>query len=307
MYNYNTLKNEFLQYKNFLGIKYKSGKVIINEIVTFLNDNKVNEITKDVTIKYTSLNKNIKSNTISRNMSVFREFCKFLKYQKGIDCYQIPNKFYIQKFHNFTPHIFSHEEIKTIYSNLNCLEKNYHNTFCQKQAYKLIIKILYQTGMRVGEVLNLNKLDYNNELSIFHLKDTKNNEERIVAIPSNLNKEINTFINKFNIKDKIFNISICAINIYFKKVLRLSNIIITDNGPRVHDLRFTFIVHSIEQAINNKENLDVFLPILQAQVGHKSINSLSYYFHITNDILNITNKISEKHLGYLIRKCDDYE
>ncbi len=307
MYNYNTLKDEFLQYKHFLGMKYKTEKTVMNEIVQFLVNNNINMITKDTVIKYAHINPNISSNTLARNMVVFREFCHFLKIQKGIDCYQIPHKLYPQNHHNFIPYIFSHEEIKEIYSNVNYVSKGYHYSYYHQQAYPLIIKILYQTGMRIGEVLKLTKDHYNNELGLFTLIDTKNGSDRNVCLPSRLNKEIQAFIEKFNINDKLFTISYCSIKSYFKKVLRLSNITITDKGPRLHDLRFTFIVHSIEQAMNRKDDLDVFLPILQAQVGHSSISSLAYYFHITNDILNITNKISEEELGYLIKEVYEYE
>ncbi len=307
MYNYNTLKDEFLQYKHFLGMKYKTEKTVMNEIVQFLISNNINIITKDTVIKYACINPNISSNTLARNMGVFKEFCNFLQLQKGIACYQIPHKLYPQNHHNFIPYIFSHEEIKAIYSNIHYVDKGYRYSYYRQKAYPLIIKILYQTGMRIGEVLNLTKQHYNSELGLFTLVDTKNSKDRNVCLSSHLNKEIQTFIKKFNINDKLFTISNSSIEIYFKKVLRLSNITITDKGPRVHDLRFTFIVHSIEQAMNRKDDLDVFLPILQAQVGHSSLSSLAYYFHITNDILNITNKISEEELGYLIKEVYEDE
>lgn len=307
MYNYNTLKEEFLQYKYFLGMKYRTERIVINAIVKYLIDNNINDITKEVTRDYARINSNLNSNTIARNMEVFREFCNFLKIQKGIDCYQIPNKLYPQNHHNYTPYIFNHEEIQSIYANLNYINYDYRYSYKNQIMYPIIIKILYQTGMRIGEILNLKLNNYNYEFSIFTLIDTKNNEDRNVAIPSSLNEEIRKYIIKFSVKDKIFTITCSAVEEYFKNVLRLSNINLYNNGPRLHDLRHTYVVHNIEQAVKRKDNLDVFLPILQAQLGHKSLTVLSYYFHITNDVLNITTKISEEELGYLIRELVNYE
>jgi len=302
MYNYNTLKEEFLQYKHFLGMKYKTDKIVMNEIVKYLTNNNINEITKDVTKDYARINPNLNSNTIARNMGVFREFCNFLKFQKRINCYQIPNKLYPQNHHNYIPYIYSHDEIKEIYKNLNYINNGYHYSYKKQIMYPIIIKILYQTGMRIGEVLNLNINNYNYEIGIFTLIDTKNGEDRNVAISDSLNEEIKNYINKFDIKDIIFEVNLSTIENYFKQILRLSNIKIIDNGPRVHDLRHTYVVHNIKQAIKRNDNLDVFLPILQAQLGHKSLTALSYYFHITNDVLNVTTKMSEEELGYLIRE-----
>lgn len=304
MCDYNTISDEFIQFKHFLGYKYKTDEIVINEIKKYLIKNKITEITKEVTEDYARVNLNISANTIARNMGVFREFCNFLKYQKGIACYQIPNKIYQQNHHNFIPYIFSYKEIKLIYFNLEKPLKNHHYNYYKQIAYPLIIKILYQTGIRIGEVLNIKIKDYNYKLSVFKLINTKNNEERYVAISNKLNEEINKFVTKFfynkQNNEYVFKISNNAMAKYFKKVLMLSNIKITDKGPRLHDLRHTFVVHNIDKAIKQNKDINQILPIIMTQIGHKSLNSIAYYFHISKDIIGTVNEISQNELGYLI-------
>lgn len=304
MCNYNTIFDEFIQFKRFLGYKYKTDEIVINEIKDYLIKNNITKITKEVTEDYARINPNLSSNTIARNMGVFREFCHYLKYQKNIDCYQIPNKIYPQSHNNFIPYIFSYEEIKLIYSNLENPLKNYHYSYYKQKAYPLVIKILYQTGMRIGELLNMKLENYDYELSIFKLTNTKNNEERYVAISEHLNEDINWFVTKFLYnkpkEEYIFAIHGNSVLLYFKKVLKVSNIKITDKGPRLHDLRHTFVVHNIDKAIKQNKDVNQILPIIMTQLGHKSLNSIAYYFHISKDILGTVNEISEKELGYLI-------
>ena len=304
MCDYNTIFDEFIQFKHFLGYKYKTDEIVINEIKNYLIENNITKITKEVTEDYARVNLNLSSNTIARNMGVFREFCLYLKYQKNTDCYQIPNKIYPQNHNNFIPYIFSYKEIKLIYSNLENPLKNYHYSYYKQKAYPLIIKILYQTGMRIGELLNMKLENYDYELSIFKLTNTKNNEERYVAISKHLNEEINWFVTKFLYnkpkEEYIFAIHGNSVLLYFKKVLKVSNIKITDKGPRLHDLRHTFVVHNIDKAIKQNKDVNQILPIIMTQLGHKSLNSVAYYFHISKDILGTVNEISEKELGYLI-------
>ena len=304
MCNYNTIFDEFIQFKRFLGYKYKTDEIVINEIKDYLIKNNITKITKEVTEDYARINPNLSSNTIARNMGVFREFCHYLKYQKNIDCYQIPNKIYPQSHNNFIPYIFSYEEIKLIYSNLENPLKNYHYSYYKQKAYPLVIKILYQTGMRIGELLNMKLENYDYELSIFKLTNTKNNEERYVAISEHLNEDINWFVTKFLYnkpkEEYIFAIHGNSVLLYFKKVLKVSSIKITDKGPRLHDLRHTFVVHNIDKAIKQNKDVNQILPIIMTQLGHKSLNSIAYYFHISKDILGTVNEISEKELGYLI-------
>ncbi|HCY43996.1 MAG TPA: hypothetical protein DHU33_01055 [Firmicutes bacterium] len=302
MYDYNSLTNDFLQYKRFLGYKYKSDEIIIKEIVKYLNDNNISIITKEITERYARINPNLAANTISRNMDTFREFCAYLKLRE-IPCYQIPLKLYPQNHKSYFPYIFSKKKIRLIYNNLNIISKSYHYNYYQKTIYPLIIKLLYQTGMRIGEVLNLKYKDYLDD-NYFILRKTKNDEERIIILPSKLNEEFKTFYYKFKNcymeDDKIFLCCTSTIRIYFFKVLKAANIKKNSNGPRLHDLRHTFITHTIQKFIAEGKNLEIILPVLQAYVGHKSIESITYYFHITNDILKEINTISERNLGYLI-------
>ena len=67
-----------------------------------------------------------------------------------------------------------------------------------------------------------------------------------MAISDKLNDEITKFISKFYLNkhpdELIFKVSEGTIENYFKKVLTISDIKITDKGPRLHDLRHTFVV-----------------------------------------------------------------
>ena len=303
MCNYHTLGNNFLQYKRFLGYKYKTDEIVIKEIVKYLENNNVNVITKEVVENYARINRNLSSNTIARNMGVFREFCKYLKLQK-IETYQIPNGIYTSNPNNYIPYIFSKNEMKNIYNNLNSVLNSPRYNYYRKTIYPLIIKILYQTGMRIGEVLSLKINDYDIGNGILYIKDPKNNMERLICLPKNIIVELNNYISKFNYlfneNNVIFNVKSATIKKYFYKVLKEVNINRTDTGPRLHDLRHTFVVHRIEKYTKEQVDFNIMLPVLQAHLGHQSLSSLTYYFHMTEHILKDINKVSEEYFGYLI-------
>ena len=306
MCNYHTLGIDFLQYKRFLGgYKYKTDEIVIKEIVKYLENNNVNVIAKEVIENYARINSNLSSNTIARNMGVFREFCKYLKLQK-VEAYQIPNGIYTRNPNNYIPYIFSKNEMKKIYNNLNSVLNSPRYNYYRKTIYPLIIKILYQTGMRIGEVLSLKINDYDIGNGILYIKDPKNNMERLICLPKNIIVELNNYISKFNYlfneNNAIFNAKSNAIEKYFYKVLKEVNINRTNTGPRLHDLRHTFVVHRIEKYAKEQVDFNAMLPVLQAHLGHQSLSSLTYYFHMTEHILKDINKVSEEYFGYLIPK-----
>lgn len=311
MNNWQELGNKFIKQKRYLGYKYRTDSIVIKSITTFLETENVTDINKDVVDKYVRLNLNISSNTLARNIGVFREFNKYLNNQ-DIKCYQIPLKIYQQHQREFIPHIFSKDEIKMIIKNSYKIKLKYYS-YKKEQTIPIIFKILYQTGMRVGEVLNLKIKDYK-EQEYFLVEHSKNDEERIIYLPKSLNEEILKYYLKFHYnkeQDEYFfqirngKISNSTVDKWFYSILKMSKIKRSENSPRVHDLRHTHIVHCIEKWLKEKKDINVMLPVLQTYVGHSSIKSLEYYFQITQNMINEIGRISEKKLGNIIPELKD--
>ena len=312
MNNWQEHGENFIKQKQFLGYKYKTDTVVVKSIITFLNENNVKTITKEIIEKYSKINVNLKYNTIARNMGVFREFNKYLKTQ-NIDCYQIPLKLYPQK-HNYIPYIYSKDEIKSLIAASYEVAKTLPYSYKREQTIPLIFKILYQTGMRIGEVLNLKVKDYLKDDECFYLKDTKNGQERLIYLPKSLNNEILKYHSKFHFKDNddyFFKITNGKINEktiinYFNKMLKSININKTIKH-RVHNLRYCFIIHYLEKMLLEGKDVNAILPILRVHVGHQSLKALEYYFKITKNIINEIGKISEQKLGILIPDIKEKE
>lgn len=70
---------------------------------------------------------------------------------------------------------------------------------------------------------------------------------------------------------------------FFHKLLKICNIPYIGNrqGPRIHDLRHTFAVHSLVQMGHNGMDLYTGLPILSACLGHRSLSSTEKYVRLT--------------------------
>ena len=66
-------------------------------------------------------------------------------------------------------------------------------------------------------------------------------------------------------------------------------------GPRLHDLRHTFAVHSLQQLAENGEDLYTVLPILSEYMGHSSVSATQYYLRLTAEVFpDIMEMVEEK-------------
>ena len=73
---------------------------------------------------------------------------------------------------------------------------------------------------------------------------------------------------------------------WFRKILRMAGIpFIGDHrGPRVHDLRHTFAVHSLMKQVRSGRDIYCLLPILSVFMGHKTLAGTEHYVRLTSEI-----------------------
>lgn len=88
---------------------------------------------------------------------------------------------------------------------------------------------------------------------------------------------------------------------WFKKVLTICVILHQGNhkGPRVHDLRHTFAVHSLVKMAKTGLDLYYALPLLATCLGHKSLTSTERYVRLTAEIYPDLLKDEKGICGYV--------
>ena len=130
----------------------------------------------------------------------------------------------------------------------------------------LIMKTLYQTGIRLSELIQLKEIDVgNNEIKVIG----KRNKERIVPISNDFTNELKKFIkikkdNLGNDHDYLF-VSDTGNKIYEKFVYRKVNhylgIVSSQQKKSPHVLRHTFATHML----NNGADLNAIIEIYQSE------------------------------------------
>ena len=72
---------------------------------------------------------------------------------------------------------------------------------------------------------------------------------------------------------------------FFKKILRQCGIAHKgkNQGPRVHDLRHTFAVHTLQKMATEGVDLYAGLPVLSVLLGHASVRETEWYRRLTRE------------------------
>lgn len=279
---------DFLEYLDV--IKKHSDNTIINyqnDLLDFLefNDNKIIKVDKDTVNRYMQYlyDKNVSKATISRRLSSLRSFYNYL-YKSGM-----VDKNYFTMIKNPKKESSLPKFVKDIDIDKMFSIPDTRNPLGQRNL--LIIRMLYATGVRVSELVNICVKDIDiNERTIRILG--KGSKERVVVFGNNTKDVLSLYLNNGRYKLSCGNNDYLFLNKdgdklsdrYVRKII--DDIIIKASiqmHVSPHMLRHTFAT----DMLNNGADLVSVKDLL----GHESLNTTSIYTHVSDDkIREIYNK-----------------
>ena len=293
---------DFIHLKEATGCNYLRGKWILSEIDHFFRENNILEpvITRELVQRWRKTRINDSPSTIYNKYSILAQLARYMSRQ-GCNCFipRLPDSG--RSKCNFTPYIFTHNQIDGILQlsdRLRIYDRHMNNTmFC----VPAVLRLLYSTGLRVSEVLSIKNADVKFDKGYIHIRKTKNGSERVVPINDSLREVLQQYASYRN-RMPIMNVGspnsfffiktdgkYCnAQSVYkwFRQLLAECDIPYSGNhhGPRVHDLRHTFAVHAMVQMAHNGQDLYSSLPVISACLGHKSLFATEQYVRLTGDM-----------------------
>ena len=242
----------------------------------------------------------LKSSSTKRITTTLRSFAKYLVAVLQLnDVYVIPNLIK-RRDESFIPYIFSHSEIATLLETINKYSFwKYSATPNMLNCIPCIFTMLYCTGMRVSEVSNLKVGDIDLEQRIIHINHAKNDNRRIVTISQTLADACCEYLEKseklplssvYFFDSGNFHkdgyVSSRRIYVYFRRFLDSAGIEHKGRGygPRLHDIRVTFAVHSLQQLSKLPGDINTHIISLSEFMGHRSIYETQDYLWLTNEL-----------------------
>lgn len=209
---------------------------------------------------------------------------------------------------DFTPYIFTKDQILAFFDVCDQLDNKTTNRLTSF-AIPILFRLLYATGLRIGEALSLTCQDVNLKDSYLIVRNSKNGMDRMVPISDTLTDVCKVYFEYRNHYTKmIYNVSDCffiyqngskcnsdVIYRWFRIILYKAGISHGGRGigPRVHDFRHTFACHSLTAMTANGLDLYYSLPILSTYLGHRSLAATDGYVRLTAQMYpQISDKVN---------------
>lgn len=271
---------KYLKYqKNYSDFTICSYENDILEFLSFLKEHNLDILNIDYTNTKIFLkelnNKKNKTSTLSRKISSLRSFYNFLINNNYLD----NNPFILVKLpkkEKHLPRFFQYNELEQLLSipDLNT---------ALGQRDKSILEVLYASGIRVSELINIKITDINGEeIKVFG----KGSKERIVMIGDYARDSLDLYLNNgyktLNKKNNSYlflnsngeKLTTRGIRYILDKIIKQTSL---DKKISPHMLRHTFATHLLNEGCD--------LLSVQELLGHENLSTTAIYTHITTDYL----------------------
>ncbi len=198
-----------------------------------------------------------------------------------------------------TPYIYSTEELTRLLQATSVIHVGHSPQ--QAPMFRTLILLLYGTGLRIGEALNLTLGDVDLTERVITVRNTKFYKSRLVPIGQKLAQELAAHIRwrrqlplPLDDDSRLFSTRTGQrwpyqhVITLFQHVRRAAKINCPAGElrpPRLHDFRHTAAVHRVVAWYRAGRDVQRLLPQLATYLGHVDLKSTQRYLQMTPDLL----------------------
>jgi site-specific recombinase XerD len=252
----NKLKRE-LEIRNFSRKTVESYLFSVSKFLEYAENKEIDENAAKNYIQILIKRKN--PSTVSSNISAIEFFFEKVLGQN----LKLPHP----KRNKTIPEILTKEEVKKIIDSTNNIK------------HELILKLLYGCGLRVSEIVNLKKEDFNFSENLLHIRLSKGKKDRFAKIPESVKEKLENY-SKLNSTEVFFpsnrggELTTATIQKIVKTATKKAGI---KKRVHPHTLRHSFATHLLENGVD--------LKIIQKLLGHSDIKTTQIYTQISHQII----------------------
>jgi len=264
-------------------------------------------ITRDLIERFSESMSHLATGTRINRLSVLRQFCMYLSHFDPRTC--LVYRSFLPHRTRGAPYIYTRADVQRI---MKAARKLGPKGSLRPFVVSTLIGLLYTTGIRIGEALNLRLGDVDIRRRLIEIREGKFKKSRYVPMSVSTTSEMRAYLERR--KRAGFSTAPSAyvfLNIIgtrhghpgfvtiFLKLLRSIGLRGPKGacGPRIHDLRHTFAVNRLLAWYRQGVNLGSKLPLLATYLGHTTVTGTQVYLHATAELLESAGRRFHEHFA----------
>lgn len=298
---------DYLEYKHSLGFKLTHESTVLKRFAAYTRSiNYDGPLTTEIVLKWVASGKQ-SDKTMGRKIEVIRPFSKYVY---SFDCEsEIIHSLIFKNVHERpTPYIYSQSDVRTLMDECQNL---YSPDGIRSYTTNIIIGLLWSTGMRPSEPVNLLNEDVDFKNNTLHIRKTKFSKERYIPIHKSVTEQLRSYrqwieekLGLKSSKDPFFyttggkKLTKSSLAYAFKLIRPCINSKPTGYPyVRLYDFRHTFACNTILRWNEQGEDVNEKLHVLSTYLGHVKPADTFWYLSATPELLKVSCSKYEEQFG----------
>ncbi|MCP4752141.1 MAG: tyrosine-type recombinase/integrase [Proteobacteria bacterium] len=288
---------EYLAIRRQLGFKLSGEGHFLPQFIRFLEREGAAFVTRDLALSWATQPQNTLPAWWAERLRMVRRFAQYLSTVDPRT--EIPPAGLLPyRYHRKSPYIYSDEEIAQL---IDAAQKLPSAVGLRPRTYSTLFGLLAVTGMRIREPIHLDRGDVDLARGMLTIHQTKFGKSRLVAIHPSTRGILqvyekrrnrifpNPYDGSFFISDKGIRLTDDSVRWTFVKLSRQIGLRCPgdSHGPRLHDFRHRFAVHTLLNWYRTGANIEQQMPKLAAYLGHTHVNDTYWYLSAVPELTEL--------------------
>jgi integrase len=289
--------DDYLRLRRGLGYKLRDTGHYLPDFVRFLGEHGASSITTQLAIRWATLPTKASPSHWARRLTMVRLFALYWKAHDPRT--EVPPAGAIPgRFKRAQPYLYSDDEIGRLIDAARGLRTT---TGLRPQTYATLFGLLAVTGMRVGEVIALDRDDVDLEHGVLTIRRAKFGKTRLIPVHASTQHALRSYA---VLRDRVYPTPLTSSFFLGERGTRLTWWIVrwtfvqlskqiglrqpTDtHGPRLHDFRHRFAVQTLLGWYRDGVDVEQRIPHLAAYLGHTHVTDTYWYLSAVPELMQL--------------------
>jgi len=295
---------QYLSLRRSLGFKLINVENILQSFITFAEKEAASHVTTDLVLRWLNLSTAKEPATLANRYSMVRRFAIWRS--AADDSTQVPPKNLLPyRYQRKPPYIYSNEEIEKL---VGAARKLRSPKGFRGPTYATLFGLIAVTGMRISEVVSLDRRDVDLEERVINIRESKFRKSRLVPVHVTTRDALSNYAEK---RDRMFPVIQSAAFFVSERGTRVTHWAARDNfavvsrqigirkkikgkrvgcGPRLHDMRHRFAAQTLVDWYRAGINVEREIHKLSTYLGHAHINDTYWYLEAVPELLELATQ-----------------
>lgn len=295
---------DYLRLRRSLGFKLTLHGPLLAQFVDYLDAAQATSVTTELAVRFAQLPQRVQPIVWAHRLSMVRGFARYLQaVDPGTE---------VPPFHVFAPHYqrptpYLWQETEML--DLMAQARKLRPALCAL-TYEALFGLLWSSGMRIGETINLQKGDVDLTDGVITVRQAKLGRTRLVPLQQNSVDALASYAvgrdrlcprprsQAFFLSSRGTTLIPQAVGQTFHRLAVKTGLHTETKRPRIHDLRHSFTVRVLASWYRSGIDVDTRMVALSTYLGHVNITDTYWYISTSPELIAlVAERLSDQSAG----------